>query len=307
MDDKYYWTGDDWESFCQGLLQDRHGSVEIQKVPSKHQGDDGLDYYCKSEGIAFQCYAVEEPVGPAIRAKKQKDKITTDIKKFIDNGEDVKNLFGGTAVKRWVLLVPIHDSNDVNKHATKKAREVIEKGLAYIDQSFDIVIQDLTAFDSDLLSARIASLHQITLPISIPSATDVSAFMASESELIDNIRGKLAKKALAGGPNLIEAEERFVSKLIERDNALERLRSVSPDAYEKINLAIARRTERLELIGVSPGITPPEILQQELEQLIAEIADALPALSKDNATSIAYGTLSDWLMRCPLDFPPYGH
>jgi hypothetical protein len=124
--------------------------------------------------------------------------------------------------------------------------------------------------------------------------------------LVDTMRGKLAKRAMAGGSNLIAADDRFVAKLIERDNALERLRGVSSAAHEKVTLAIARRTERLELIGNSSAESAPEIFKNEFEQLIDEIHRALPTLSRENATTIAYGTLSDWLMRCPLDFPPYG-
>jgi hypothetical protein len=33
----------------------------------------------------------------------------------------------------------------------------------------------------------------------------------------------------------------------------------------------------------------------------------VPNVSDANAHQLALGTLADWLMRCPLDFPPYHH
>ena len=307
MNDQYIWTGDLWEAFCQGLLQDRHGPGNIQKVPSKDQGDHGLDYCCKSEATAFQCYAVEGPVTVGVRAKKQKDKIRTDLKKLCDNAAEVAKIFGDVKVGRWVLLVPLHDSKEVNKHASTKAGEVRALALPHISPDFDVLIQDLSAFDADTLSARLAAQQEIALPVAPAHPSQISAFISSRGDLVDTMRGKLAKRAMAGGSNLLSADDRFIAKLIERDNALERLRSVSPTAYEKVALAISRRTERLELIGNSSTSAAPDIFKQEFEQLIQEIKESLPALSKENATSIAYGTLSDWLMRCPLDFPPYGH
>ncbi len=33
----------------------------------------------------------------------------------------------------------------------------------------------------------------------------------------------------------------------------------------------------------------------------------IPNISDAGAHQLALGTLADWLMRCPLDFPPYSY
>ena len=76
------WDPNDWELHAFGLLQDRHGALNVMKVPARHKGDYGLDYYCLSGCVAYQCYAVQEPCDVADRATKQIAKITTDLRKF---------------------------------------------------------------------------------------------------------------------------------------------------------------------------------------------------------------------------------
>ena len=66
------WDPNDWELHAFGLLQDRHGPVNVMKVPARHRGDFGLDYYCLCDRVAYQCYAVQEPCEVADRAEKTK-------------------------------------------------------------------------------------------------------------------------------------------------------------------------------------------------------------------------------------------
>lgn len=75
------WNPHDWESFSLYLLQVRHGVLNVHKVPATHSGDLGIDFYCTTDSVIYQCYAVEEPVDITTRAHRQKIKITTDLKK----------------------------------------------------------------------------------------------------------------------------------------------------------------------------------------------------------------------------------
>src|SRR3546814_3384148 len=84
-------------SFAQSLLQSRHGVLNLHKVPATHIGDFGIDYYCLADLVIYQCYAVEEPIDIAIRADRQKSKITTELKKLIAGASEVSKLQIGRA------------------------------------------------------------------------------------------------------------------------------------------------------------------------------------------------------------------
>jgi hypothetical protein len=119
-----FWDPNEWERHACALLHDRHGGINVMKVPARHKGDFGLDYYCLSHRVTYQCYAVQEPCTVADRASKQISKITTDLKKFTTRQKELKKLFGGVAISRWILAVPLHDSSQVNIHLTTKCTEV---------------------------------------------------------------------------------------------------------------------------------------------------------------------------------------
>ena len=142
------WDPNDWELHAFGLLQDRHGAVNVMKVPARHKGDFGLDYYCLCDCVVYQCYAVQEPCEVAERADKQKAKITTDLRKFRTR-QELGRLFAGTKLNRWILIVPIHDSAQVNLHLTAKSSEMRASGLPYIADDFEVLIHDLDCFDAD--------------------------------------------------------------------------------------------------------------------------------------------------------------
>lgn len=135
-----FWDPNDWEHHVYGLLQDRHGPLNVHKVPARHKGDHGLDYYSLEDRVSYQCYAVQEPCDVADRADKQKAKITTDLKKFCTKKSELSDLFGSVQMTRWVLVVPLHDSSQLNAHATAKTAEVRALRLPYVASNFEVMI-----------------------------------------------------------------------------------------------------------------------------------------------------------------------
>lgn len=241
----------------------------------------------------------------AARAKKQKDKITEDLKKFRDNGPAISAIFGGVKVETWTLLVPLHDSSDVNTHLGAKSTQMREAGLSHVDDAFQATINDMKAFDAEHLSTRLAALQKIDLPMVSVSSDEIQEFEQIEGGLVTALSHKLTKRALAGGFDSHGKKERFVGKFIERENALDRLREGAPHIYEAIRGVIDRRTEQLEMLGNPSDESASAIFKTAFQELLSEIEQTLPALTKASAEAIALGTVSEWLMRCPLDFPPY--
>jgi hypothetical protein len=147
------WNPDDWESFSLSLLQNRHGPLNIQKIPAAHKGDYGIDYYCPKEAVAYQCYSVEEPIDIATRAERQKRKITSDIGKVLSNHLEIGKLFLGVPIKHWVLLAPLHDSKEVNLHCAKKTGDLRNANCVILDALFEVAIHDPNSFPADAVAA----------------------------------------------------------------------------------------------------------------------------------------------------------
>lgn len=125
MDNSPRLAGELWQDWANQLLLRRYGLGEYVPVPDKDRGDAGIEGFTLS-GYAYQAYGPEdEPLSTNERYEKHRTKMTTDIKKFIDNRVALGQILGKTRISRWILLVPQCDSKEIIKHANKKTQEVI--------------------------------------------------------------------------------------------------------------------------------------------------------------------------------------
>ena len=295
------WDGDDWEAHVLRLLHDRHGHTNVQKVPARHKGDSGIDAYCLSQCAVYQCYAVEMPCTVAERAEKQRDKITTDIAKLVDATKAAAILFKDHPVRRWILVVPLHDSREVNQHAIRKQAEVRAKALPYISPDFEILIHDRDDFDDESYARRAQDRARIRALAREATEADLVALEIASSDLVANLRRKLAKRLRPDEP-LEDVAELAMREHIACQNALDDLRIIAPEPYEKIMTFTNQRLRRLRMSGGRAGQTPGETLEAEIEAFEAGLRERLPTLDPEMVERFALGTISQWLMLCPLDF-----
>lgn len=291
------WDGNEWEAHVLRLIQDQYGPENVQKVPAKHKGDCGLDYFCLDKLVVYQCYAVEEPVDIAVRATKQRSKITTDIRKFCDTSKGAAEMFDGYKIKRWILAVPTHDSREVVEHALKKTAEVIKKTLSYVDPGFQILVHDKDDFDQASWDRRVQLRNRIRPLVTVPTTAQIAEMADGNQDLTDNLRKKLGKRFDNDG-ELDEAIDGALRVFLESQNAVSQLRNLAPDAYEEITRLMAQRLLRLRM--GSSGSGNVDRLEVEIDTLKANIIAAVPNLDRGTAETIAFGAVSDWLMRCPL-------
>ena len=291
------WDGHEWENHVLRLLQDQYGAENVQKVPAKHRGDSGLDYFCLEKRVVFQCYSVEGPIGVAERATKQKSKMTTDLGKFCDPARGAAVIFKGYKIKRWILAVPLHDSSEVVDHAMKKTGEVIAKGLAYVDTDFQVLVHDRSDFDDGSWARRMQLRQRIRPIVPTPTPAEVQALAAGDQSLTENLRRKLEKR-VGDAVALDGAIDEALLIFLEAENAKARLRVIAPEAYEDVTRLIAQRLRRL-VLG-SRGAEHVDRLDAEISALKASILEVVPNLDTGIAETIAFGSVSDWLMRCPL-------
>jgi len=303
-----FWDPNEWESHVYRLLQDRHGPLNVCKVPARHKGDFGLDYYSAADQVVYQCYAVQEPCEVADRADKQQAKITTDLKKFCTGKPELLAILGTVQIKRWVLVVPLHDSAKLNGHCTKKTAEVKASIMSYVSSDFEVMIQDLDSFDLNSRTFRALQRQSIKIPNKPATSKEIEAWTNSSNDLVKNLTDKLRKRVNSSDKKkLEEAVETAIGWFLNRENTLDDLRVNAPELHETLMEIIARHTECLTLYGPTADGSPSQILRTELESLKADIEKSIPNFSSQSVHQMAIGTIADWLIRCPLDFPPYNN
>lgn len=200
-------------------------------------------------------------------------------------------------MKRWILVVPKHDSADVVKHALKKTKEVIDKDLPHVDSGdFQVLVQDRASFSEDAWIRGTSRAHLLGGPVPQATAEEVNAMRQGDSSIEQNLRTKLGVRLL-DIEALDEAVNEALTAFLEAENVGKSLRNLAPDAWEE---AARLKQERLKRLKIGARGDGGDRLDFELNDLKSKIIQAVPNIDPSWAEKISLGAVSEWLMRCPL-------
>jgi hypothetical protein len=296
-------SGEDWQIWANQLLSCRYGPTEYQKVPDRDRGDAGIEGFTITDGHAYQAYGCEEPISTAERYKKQRTKMTADVRKFIINCKTLSRLFGQVKITRWNLFVPVCDSKDLVAHASAKTDEVLNARLSYVADSFRVMVCDEEQFSVErdrLLNARTRKLE---VAVDEATADQITEWADKNDTFVATLDRKIARLPTI---NTTEARWAFRNSVLkwylEGQDILETLRCY-PETYEKIRAAKAHRENYLIQICTLGGGSPADVFNRALTTYSETVTREAYMLSEKTAESLAYEAVSDWLLRCPLDFP----
>jgi hypothetical protein len=292
------WQPGEWETHVNDLLRARHGHENYVEIPDSHGGDSGLEGY-SLDGIAYQAYAPDELCKPADLYEKQRDKMTADINKFIKNAPALQSLLGRTQIRRWVLVVPKHVSQNLVAHASTKTSEVLAAQLSYVDdEQFAVLVQDRDAFKVEEQKLLEQGIHKLKIELDEVTDQQVKSFESDEQELTENISKKLLKLPNADSENVLEAKALLVKRFIVSENIIQRLQEEYPQYYAQIQTLKSERENDLKIEAL--GDDRLSLGGQEI-RFLSKLEGGSKLHSESNL-AVAQGTIADWLMRCPLDF-----
>ncbi len=296
-------SGEQWQTWANQLLMAHYGLGGYQPIPDTDRGDAGIEGFSLS-GHAYQAYGPEdEPLSTHERYERHRSKLTTDIKKFIDNRILLGQLFGNIRISRWILLVPHSDSKEIIRHASKKTQEVIDATLPYVTDDFCILVYDESAFPVErdvLLNARISSIE---LDNGRTAEKEIVEWADKNDKLVKVIDDKANRlSTLSDDVARAAFRKNIIKAYLDGQNILEDLRKY-PMAYEAIHKIKSDKEMYLSLEIASLANANPEILRKSLEEFRASTRK-VPGLSDGLMEGIAWEAISDWIIRCPLDFPP---
>ena len=283
------------------LLQKRYATQNahaLQLVPDQHQGDLGLEAFSHN-GYAYQCYAAEEPLSTAQLYDKQRDKLTTDLGKLRDRSREVSSLLGPVIIHRYVFMVHRNASRHLIAHGHSKADDVRSWNLPFVHDSFSIVIE--TAAD---YAVEREAIH--ALPSPVIEAEDLTedftrTWQGSNPTLQGRALGKLSR--VTGNSETQNAVlDALTQQYLIGENALERLKEITPETHRAILRARAHRERLLVLEHPASQNRSHETLSVIAGKLTETLSRDFPTLSTQMAEVFAWATVADWLMRCPLDF-----
>jgi hypothetical protein len=291
-------SGDAWQELCLRVLHEHHPGPELVEVPDDDRGDAGLEAFSMS-GCAYQCYAPEgEPLTATQRYNKQRDKMTADVGKFIDNAMKIQALLpAGLCISRWVILVPRITTRRLLEHAKTLTDRIRTASLAHA--AADIVVMALTLDAFEAAKVAVVSRQLTKLYVPPLGAVDYSAI---GDRLIDTMNTKLAMTAQYADD---DRRGKIVNRLLESYIGGQAHRAHVDDHYSELGDRLDEELTDLEdRLAVQYALTetvPDRRLSTVLldtERVVENVLDTRAVHSR----VIAEGQVADWLMRCPLDF-----
>lgn len=300
VDETYqrHWEGKVWQRRAHLLVQLRHGAQNVQIVPDKVRGDAGLEFFT-TDGCLYQCFAPEEPGNTAKASSAMKQKATRDLPKLRDKQEVIAGILASLKCNRWILFCPFLDDKAVIAHIRAKGIEIRNLHLPFLSSDFEALVQSQEDF-----AIEIAQLRRLPIgPELIISPTTDEAVGSKGKELVETLDEKLGRAfPKASKTRRIAFREAYIRNLIRRENTLETLKTDHPVLWERAWQTINAEENRLEILGAAGTASPSEHLRESLARIEVGLAKDLPSVAHSTISDLSSGTLSDWLMRCPLDF-----
>jgi len=97
--------------------------------------------------------------------------------------------------------------------------------------------------------------------------------------------------------------DNFIKHYIEGQNVLEKLHSDYSDFYVEVRRLKNNREKFLETASLIPTGAPADTFRRALSEFKSELTDEVKGLSNRVIEILGHEAVSDWLLRCPLDFP----
>ena len=299
MGNRRAWDGNEWQGFALKLVQLRHGAQNVQIVPDTVKGDAGIEFFATS-GCLYQCYAPEEVSDVKKAASAMKAKAGRDMAKLEKNKEKIGSLLAGLTIDRWILLCPFLDDKDVVADVRRRGAALKREGHTFLSANFEALVHSQDDFPGEMEQLRQLSIGP---PLSVTPPSDAEVVAAGGGEMSTRITEKLGR-AFRGASSATQIEQRsaYIRAHLHRENTLEQLRLNHPALWDRSIQCLDAEEQRLVAMGASSTV-PAEQLDVSMRRIEVSLSTDLPTLPKSMVTRIALGTVSDWLFRCPLDFP----
>lgn len=306
-----YMNGDAWEELCVRCYRMKYQDQHYVSIPAVHKGDAGVEGYTKT-GIVHQCYCPERVYSDNDLYDHQRDKLSADIKKLLENASRLQAL-GIPPVHEWHFNIPEYKDSRILTHAVTKQREVLTektnnpRAYSHIADDFQIVIkiaEDLAPEISRILRTTITN-NRLNLAIQHTSPPDWSQ---CDSIKVENIRRKI--KAIMhveddSNPTLNKVIELYVDYYISGMENMANLRISFPEIYEdlyKLEQSFKNEVSIRTLMNTDHSMN-----QAVFSTVLSEFGEKLEKefsaiFNQASIGEIKQDLIASWLADCSMEF-----
>ena len=299
------WDPNEWEKHIQKVLKVRYAHPVgcYQHIPADIKGDCGLEGYA-TDGTAYQCYACQNWTDFGVLLEHQKNKMTADIGKLLKKEAELLKILGDIRIAIWNFALPFWNDKDLLKHARKKEMEVRQHNPQHVTKDFRIAVITGEEFLLETQALAKKDLYQFDVKDLPDTVASVAKWFDDNKglQLVENLTRKTT--VIAQGKSDV-MRDKFLSQMvkdyIDGQVVLGKLELELPEVYEEV---IRRKTDRegeLETESVTNTAVPGQFFRATLSTYKSQL-HGVAGISPRAADILAREAVSDWLLRCPLEF-----
>lgn len=306
-------SGDAWEKWCDACYRIRYQADNYQKIPAAYLGDAGIEGYTNT-GTVYQCYCHEGEYSDDELYEHQRDKLTKDINKLIDQVNKKRLIdLGVPVIKQWHFVVPFYKDNRILQHATSKRNDIRRgksakpKEYEHIDDNFVIVIKIAEDFKIEFSKIIRETITDIKLNV-VVKGFDSIPWDKCPSEKVSNIQRKIRavmNQVDNDDEDFKDVVGAYVSYYIKGIDVFRMLQADFPEIYEHIyTLELACKSE----VNLKTKMNRDQSLNMSIfNEILNDFEQKLSLeFGKYFATSsileLKHDMVGAWLADCPMEF-----
>lgn len=295
--------GNSWEADVKRWLRLKYPN-DFQEIPAVDKGDAGIEGFCICDCLVYQCYAPLAQLDTKALYEHQRDKMTEDVGKFIQNKVKLTAVLPRQfRARRYCFVVPEYRSRDLVVHANTQSERVRNARLGYAADDFAILVHKKEDYEPQQREEQLRLLRKLKLDLEDVKKTAVSEWVVGNNLGVQNLDRKIKTIYALKDPKDIEVQrEYWIERKICTDNALEKLRSRTPEAWENL-WEVKRARENLLGRQYSSVGAKPETVAEISEKLASDMISRVPNIERVGAETLAEGLVGGWLQDCKLNFP----
>ena len=302
--------GNAWENICVKCYRYRYEDQHYTPIPAVSGGDAGIEGFTKT-GIVHQCYFPERQYSDHELYEAQRDKLSADIKKLLNNGARLVAL-GVPVIHEWHFNIPEYRDSKILIHAATKQEEVLSAKkdnpdkYSYIADDFQIVIKTAENFSAEI-SRIIRTSADYNLNLAVEHTSNPN-WKDCDSQKVANVRRKI--KAIMhvsddDNPNVERVVGLYIDYYICGLENMNRLKMNFPDIHAELFKLV--QIYKGEVTLKTSMNTNSSMNQSLFNELLNEFEKKLEkdfsnSFNQASIVEIKQDMVASWLADCSMEF-----
>lgn len=305
-----YMNGDAWEDLCVRCYRLKYQTQNYTAIPAVHGGDAGIEGFT-CNGIVHQCYCPEREYDDKELYEHQRNKLTADIEKLMNNRDRLKKL-GVPPIVEWHFNIPEYRDSRILAHAQIKQEEVLAAKkkspslFDHISDNFKIYVKVAEDFTPEISRIIRTNLTDMKLNLAIQHQ-DTTDWSKCDSQKVANIRRKVGAvmRVSDDNPDLNEVVGIYIGFYISGMEIMNNLQLHFPEIYE--DLYQLEQSYKREVSLKTRMHTNRQLNQNLFNDILNEFQSKLekdfsPMLTQASIVELKQDLVASWLADCSMEF-----